>query len=164
MVFNIKLNVATSVYDREYEDIIVFNNVLFGIIGEKLRKYNYIQGTPLYERPTKLEFVVNPSAGITKTFDNQEIVTMYRGPYVDDNSYMEDKQFSFTTNIIDTVQKNPDGCTDREGNVRYAIPRYAENYGNRMRGKWMKVDIEDYKPKYEHSISHILTKFRQSFS
>lgn len=164
MVFNIKLNVATSVYDREYEDIIVFNNVLFGIIREKLRKYNYIQGTPLYERPTKLEFVVNPSAGVTKTFDNQEIVTMYRGPYVDDNSYMEDKQFSFTTNIIDTIQKNPDGCTDREGNVRYAIPRYAENYGNRMRGKWMKVDIEDYKPKYEHSISHILTKFRQSFS
>lgn len=164
MVFNIKLNVATSVYDREYEDIIVFNNVLFGIIGEKLRKYNYIQGTPLYERQTKLEFVVNPSAGVTKTFDNQEIVTMYRGPYVDDNSYMKDKQFSFTTNIIDTVQKNPDGCTDREGNVRYAIPRYAENYGNRMRGKWMKVDIEDYKPKYEHSISHILTKFRQSFS
>ena len=164
MVFNIKLNVATSVYDREYEDIIVFNNVLFGIIGEKLRKYNYIQGTPLYEKATRLEFVVNPSAGITKTFDNQEIVTMYRGPYVDDNSYMEDKQFSFTTNIIDTVQKNPDGCTNREGNVRYAIPRYAENYGNRMRGKWMKVDIEDYKPKYEHSISHILTKFRQSFS
>ena len=164
MVFNIKLNVATSVYDREYEDAIVFNNVLFGIVGEKLRKYNYIQGTPLYERPTRLEFVVNPSAGITKTFDNQEIVTMYRGPYVDDNSYMEQKRFSFTTNIIDTVQKNPDGYTDREGNVRYAIPRYAENYGNRMRGKWMKVDIEDYKPKYEHSISHILTKFRQSFS
>ena len=164
MIFNIKLNVATSVYDREYEDIIVFNNVLFGIIGDKLRKYNYIQGTPLYESSTRLEFVVNPSAGVTKTFDNQEIVTMYRGPYVDENSYMDDKQFSFTTNIIDTVQKNPDGYTDREGNVRYAIPRYAENYGNRMRGKWMKVDIEDYKPKYEHSISHILTKFRQSFS
>lgn len=164
MVFNIKLNVATSVYDREYEDIIVFNNVLFGIIGERLRKYNYIQGTPLYEGSTRLEFVVNPSAGLTKTFDNQEIVTMYRGSYVEDNSYIEDKQFSFTTNIIDTIQKNPDGCTDREGNVRYAIPRYAENYGNRMRGKWMKVDIEDYKPKYEHSISHILTKFRQSFS
>lgn len=162
MVFNIKMNIATSVYDRHYDDIIMFNNTLFGIIGNEVLKYNYIQGQPEYNVNTRLEFVVNNAASITKVFDNQEIVTLARGSEPSD--YFDGKEFSFTTNIIDETKKNPEGYTDREGNVRYAIPRYAENYGNRMRGKWLKVDIEDSKPKYEHSISHILTKFRQSFS
>lgn len=175
MVFNIKLNVATSVYKREYEDMIMFNNVLYGIYAStdengkprSVLKYNYLQDEEdseiQYNEPTELQFIVGPSASITKVFDDQEIVTLSRGNNPAD--YMDGKLFSFTTNIIDEVQKNPDGYTDREGNIRYAIPRYTEhNYGSRMRGKWMKVDIEDTKPKYEHSISHILTKFRQSFS
>ena len=167
IVFNIKLNVATSVYTRKYEDIIVFNNVLYGMLLEdneyNVRKYNYIDSNIQYSEPIALSFVVNPSASITKVFDDQEIVTMSRGN--DPSNYMNGKQFSFATNTIDKIQKNPDGHTDREGNIRYAIPRHAEqNYGNRIRGKWMKVDIEDNEPKYEHSISHILTKFRQSFS
>lgn len=171
MVFNVKMNIATSIYDRQYEDMIMFNNVLYGIYVDErqILKYNYLSDKEddliQYDEPTKLEFVVNPSASITKVFDNQEIVTMQRGgDYNNLPDYFDGKQFSFTTNILDTVDKNPEGYTDREGNVRYAIPRYAEDYGNRIRGKWMKVDIEDSKPRYEHSISHVITKFRQSFS
>lgn len=170
IVFNIKLNMATAVYDRKYEDSIVFNNVLFGVLGDEIRKYNYIQGEPEYSGITsRLEFVVNNAASTTKVFDDQEIVTLARGDYKDEtnakDNYFTDKYFTFTTNIVNETQKNPTGYTDREGNVRYPIPRYDEKaYGNRMRGKWLKVDIEDQKPKYEHSISHILTKFRQSFS
>ena len=161
---------ATAVYDRKYEDSIVFNNVLFGVLGDEIRKYNYIQGDPEYSGITsRLEFVVNNAASTTKVFDDQEIVTLARGDYKDEtnakDNYFTDKYFTFATNIVNETQKNPTGYTDREGNVRYAIPRYDEKaYGNRMRGKWLKVDIEDQKPKYEHSISHILTKFRQSFS
>ena len=168
IVFNIKLNIATAVYDRHYEDSIMFNNVLFGVLNNEIRKYNYIQGEPEYDGITsRLEFVVNNSSSTTKVFDNQEIVTLARGSYKDETSednYFTNKYFTFTTNIINETQKNPVGYTDREGNVRYAIPRYNGDYGNRMRGKWLKVDIEDQEPKYEHSISHILTKFRQSFS
>lgn len=170
MVFNVKLNVATSIYDRSYEDMIMFDNVLYGIYTGRpgVLKYNYladVDGNEIqYNEPARLEFVVNPSASITKVFDNQEIVTMQRGgDYTQLPDYFDKKQFSFTTNILDTVDKNPEGYTDREGNIRYAVPRYAEDYGNRIRGKWMKVDIEDGAPRYEHSISHVLTKFRQSF-
>lgn len=175
MVFNVKLNVATSIYDRLYEDMIMFDNVLYGIYVDhpEVLKYNYladVDGNEIqYNEPARLEFVVNPSASITKVFDNQEIVTLARGDYKDEtnvkDNYFTDKYFTFTTNIVNETQKNPTGYTDREGNVRYAVPRYAEeDYGNRIRGKWMKVDIEDRAPRYEHSISHVLTKFRQSFS
>lgn len=163
IVFNIKLNIATSIYDRKYEDSIVFDNVLFGILGNQIRKYNYIQGEPQYDKITStIKFVVNSAPSTTKVFDNQEIVTLARGEEPSD--YFDGKEFAFTTNTINETKKNPVGYTDREGNVRYAIPRYDGEYGHRMRGKWMQVDIEDSKPKYEHSISHILTKFRQSFS
>lgn len=89
MVFNVKLNVATSIYDRSYEDMIMFDNVLYGIYDgcttnrTEVLKYNYladIDGNEIqYNEPARLEFVVNPSASITKVFDNQEIVTMQRG-------------------------------------------------------------------------------------
>jgi hypothetical protein len=53
------------------------------------------------------------------------------------SDYFDGKEFAFTTNTINETKKNPVGYTDREGNVRYAIPRYDGEYGHRMRGKWM---------------------------
>ena len=113
MVFNIKLNIATSVYKREYEDMIMFDNVLYGMYASTdgdgnarpVLKYNYLQDIEdseiQYNEPTELQFIVNPSASITKVFDDQEIVTLSRGNKPED--YMNGKTFSFTTNIIDEV-------------------------------------------------------------
>lgn len=109
-------------------------------------------------------------------------------------NYLKDKYHTFTTNIQDAfygkIDDNKDRITDREGNILYAIPRcntkivdkdnkevldpyyhetngaYPMNneYGRRIRGKWMRVDIRDDNPQYEFAVSHILTKFRQSYS
>jgi hypothetical protein len=55
--------------------------------------------------------------------------------------------------------------TDREGNILYNIPRYGnKQYGNRMRGKWMRVEINKENPTELFTLSHVITKFRQSFS
>ena len=65
--------------------------------------------------------------------------------------------------------------TNREGNINYPIPRaqfnnltqsdiYNKWYGQRMRGKWMIETITDYNPTKNSSISHIITKFRQSYN
>jgi len=63
-----------------------------------------------------------------------------------------------------TRLNNKDIYTDREGNIIYNIPRFGnEQYGNRLRGKWMKVDMTGAPSEYS-TISHVITKFRQSFS
>ena len=58
--------------------------------------------------------------------------------------------------------------TDREGIIIYNIPRQVKidnkYIGNRIRGKWMKVDITKKNPTDLFTISHVITKFRQSYS
>lgn len=166
LVFNIKLNVATSLYTRVYDRMISLNNILYGLNRDAV-KHNYINDSEdkhQYLTPTELSFVVNPNSSTTKVFDNQEIVTLYHGEYPGDNDYLQYKNYKFITNLGTSTQQ-PEGNTDREGNVKYAIPRMGDSqYGDRIRGKWMQVDVVDNNPKYEHSVSHVVTKFRQSFS
>lgn len=94
--------------------------------------------------------------------------------------YLKNKYHTFTTDLQDAFygKLDKERITDREGNVSYAVPRANSNatgderglyptngeFGRRLRGKWMRVDIRDDAPKYEFAISHILTKFRQSYS
>ena len=55
--------------------------------------------------------------------------------------------------------------TDREGNIIYNVPRFGnKEYGNRLRGKWMKVSMDNENPSEYCTVSHVITKFRQSFS
>lgn len=155
-------------------------------------KYNNITNEEFdgnFMSPTVLSFVVNSSPSQTKVFDNQKVVTMSRqwnaygetdtpdpelpyylkSEYTDRQAnYFTNKEYKFETSIKQTSSK-PEAMTDREGNICYAIPRegtvdFATGYGNRMRGKWLKVTITDYDPEQDYCISHIITKFRQSFS
>lgn len=157
-------------------------------------KYNNITNAELGQNiiflsPTVLSFVVNSSPSQTKVFDNQKVVTMSREwnaygetdtpdpelpyylkrEYTDRQAnYFTNKTYKFETSIKQTSSK-PETMTDREGNICYAIPRegtvdFTTGYGNRMRGKWLKVTITDEDPKQDYCISHIITKFRQSFS
>lgn len=171
IVFNIKLNVATSVYTRKYDDIISYNNVLYGLSKNNVVKYSFLTNEDCineeFLNPTILQFSVNANASITKTFDTQQLVML---SYNDDDNFAEnfakDKILTFTTNLNESSydHKTEEIITDREGNIQYAIPRSNNaEYGNRLKGKWMKVTIEDENPKYDNTISHIITKFRQSF-
>jgi len=72
--------------------------------------------------------------------------------------------YSFETDIMKT-DNSVERMTDREGNITYNIPRFGEGlYGNRLRGKWMRVNITANNPDEYTTISHVITKFRQSYS
>ena len=73
----------------------------------------------------------------------------------------------FETDIVKKFYgANMEPYTDREGNIIYNIPRYTDGdgFGNRIRGKWMRVDINNTNPMEYFTLSHIITKFRQSYS
>jgi hypothetical protein len=110
-----------------------------------------------------LFFVVNPNASITKVFDSQQIVPIKRN-----FGNIDKLKLTFETDLYDKViADNTDRYTDREGNIIYNVPRWGnEAYGNRMRGKWMKVGMELEEPNINNysCLSHVITKFRQSFS
>lgn len=180
LIFNTKYNMATSVYSNNIKNernILYFNNVAYVIEVDLSRvQLNYINDATdsgVYKLNSKLSFVVNKGPSQTKVFDNQKVVTLYRETRVDhsmnDNSLAFN--FSFATDSIPaTTSAVISATSDREKNIQYAIPRYGnEQYGQRMRGKWMRVDITDadlsdsQNNKY-YGISHVITKFRQSYS
>lgn len=199
LVFNLKLNCATSVYTRDYDNHIYFNNKLFGLkLGDELsaKQYNYLESDyePTYS-PVMLSFSVNSNASQTKVFDNQKIVLVNGPGQLDETSedmlitkagmnvfaalkgykmsdyvyhsrvpFLATKQFSFTTDM-DSTEQDPEMYTDRENNICYALPRLGSaDYGDRLRGKWLKVDIVDDKPTELLAISHIITSVRKSYS
>lgn len=122
--------------------------------------------------PTYIQFVVNNNPSITKVFDNQQIITGKRNVNYDNSiakkSYFDDKTLKFSTNICDAEITYADelDTTDREGNIKYTIPRCnsTDEYGNRMRGKYMLESITDSNPDKDSTISHIITKYRISYN
>ena len=129
---------------------------------DKINNVNYDYCECLH--PTKLRFIVNKNSAITKVFDTQKITSAKMSKQWSDNFFVN-KIMAFTTDIVDRVQRNPVGYTDREGNLLYDIPREKElSYGYRIRGRWMQVDMQDNDPDKTFAISHVITKFRQSFS
>lgn len=190
LIFNTKLDVATSLYNRKYNDIIQINNKLYGVLlnGEesiRITKYNHLDKKDIdLSYPTVLHFVVNQSPSTTKVFDNQKIVTLkkeYDSKEI--QQFFNNKIIYFETDLNSSMKKNLSQdliqndesyyqITNRESNLQYPIPRETNNssnnpisdYGKRLRGKWMQVYMYDKTPKLDYSISHIITKFRQSFS
>ena len=116
---------------------------------------------------TYLEYVVNKNPLVTKVFDNQEIVSVYK-PYIPgpDLPWLSvDHTYSWKTNLNAAEDVYYLRMTNREGNYRFAIPR-ADNvaYGGRIRGKYMICSIEDTAPQVDASITYVITKFRTSWS
>jgi len=76
-------------------------------------------------------------------------------------------QMAFETDIVSkTFGEFREPYTDREGNIIYNIPRFTDDlgYGCRIRGKWLRVEINNNNPTELFTLSHVITKFRQSFS
>lgn len=168
IVFNNKYKMFTSVYTRNYDDVATFNNTIIGLkaSGTGVR-YNNLSSTSGYLTPQVLTFIVNSQPSITKVFDDQKVVTMkrnYDANFV--NTYFTNIHNIYSTDLNTAKSKAGDDCiTDREGNIQYPIARQDDSYyGDRVRGKWMKVEITNSKPTKDFAISHILTKFRQSYT
>ena len=161
LVFNLKLNIAVGECNRNYEDIVSIKNHLYGVYIKSpqshgtnpdmaFMKYNYLSEEDItsYLQPLVISFVVNPSASTTKVFDSQQVVPAKRISYSNEfdndiDNFFYNKQFTskFETDINSTTNRI-EGNTSREGNIIYNIPRYGENdWGNRLRGKWMRVDF-----------------------
>lgn len=170
LIFNLKLKVATSIYESKYLDIISIKNHLYEFRKEQFTKHNYLKSIQEYF-PMKLSFIVNQSASTTKVFDSQQIVPINRKEWNQNNKsdyteYFEtaEADMKFETDLNSTTN-SIQPYTDREGNIIYNIPRFGDGeYGNRLRGKWMKVDFTANKPDQYTTISHVITKFRQSYS
>ena len=178
IVFNIKYNIATSIYNRDYSDIVYIDNHMYGINDNGLfTKYNYIsvEQNDGYLSPVQLSFVVNNAASTTKVFDSQQIVPIKRNEY--SNSSAEDLEWfvgkffdkdtttEFETDILGVNNNTIEPHTDREGNIIYNVPRFGNNdWGNRMRGKWLRTSIDKETPHEFFTISHVITKLRQSYS
>lgn len=168
LIFNTKFNVATSIYTRQYDDIMDIKNHIYGITNDLIvRKYNYLKhdGSQVeYLSPMAIYFVINPSTSVVKVFDSQQIIPIKRDQYM--SRVIDNLNMKFETDLYTATRINTkDVYTDREGNIIYNIPRFAnEQYGNRLRGKWMKVGIVNDYPNDYSTLSHVITKFRQSFS
>ena len=171
IIFNLKANIATSIYTRVYKDIINIHNHLFGFVVDGFEKFNYIDDPNNYQQhqnkyltPIAVSFVVNPSASITKVFDSQMLVPAKRKAWGGIEPEYTSLVYTFETDIMYT-NNNVEQKTDREGNIIYNIPRFGSgDYGNRLRGKWMRVNISTDNPDEFTTISHVITKFRQSYS
>lgn len=171
IVFNLKYNIATSIYTRRYNNIAYIKNHIYGLFisGDNLQitKHNYLQYEDMdYLTPLQLEFIVNPAASITKVYDSQQLIPIKRDRFDTDEHILDNTTFAFETDLVNKQYgESMEPYTDREGNIIYNIPRYQNMpYGNRIRGKWMKVNINNNNPSEYFTISHMITKFRQSFS
>lgn len=174
IIYNQNLKAFTSFTDITFDDSITFNNGTYLLKKDNDGKLHIAQWNCKQEQPKgwndtlhmALTYVINKQSGITKVFDNQEIITTNK-PYSDvktDKQLFECLNYSWYTDINKSKSTLEEQITDREGNFRYAIPR-ANNakYGDRIRGKYMICEIEG-ESNYDISISYILTKFRTSFS
>lgn len=172
IVFNTKYNVGMSLYTRDYDNILDVKNHQYGLKMSgrdiSITKYNYLpyRSDYTYLSPLKLEFIVNPSASVTKVFDSQQIIPIKRDSYANSAQIMNGVQMAFETDIVSRSLADKEPYTDREGNIIYNIPRHTNElgYGCRIRGKWMRVEINNNSPVELFTLSHVITKFRQSFS
>lgn len=187
IVFNIKYNIATSIYNRDYDRAVYINNHMYGINlndGFNFIKYNYIKYDSLnndnFLSPVELSFIVNQAASTTKVFDSQTVIPIKRSTYngIDYTKAKPEEHnnvvgtffngitTNFETDIVDSNTNSIEPHTDREGNIIYSIPRYGNtsDWGNRMRGKWLKTYMKQSNPHEFFTISHVITKLRQSYS
>lgn len=174
LVFNTDLHVATGLYYTDLSGVLQYDKSCVSIsssIGDSgiIKSYTNESGDGIVQNPTYIQFVVNTDASTTKVFDNQQIVTGKRTSFADSsvsNSYFMKKTMDIDTDICEINNVDDLNTTDREGNIKYALPRYnaEDGYGYRIRGKYMLESILDNDPNKESTISHIITKYRTSYN
>lgn len=174
LAFNCKLGIAQSMYDVLNGQLAtVYNNLTNQTDAISIRSNfaSYTRWCNDDETPTtdddtaRLNFVVNPNTSVTKVFDNQQIVF----PQLYNTTSSHTKQTAdydnFNCNLYTDLDEAEmiDEYTNREGNICFPIPRCADGI-RRLRGKWMIEELLMNSNDNDHAISHIITKFRQSYN
>lgn len=166
IVYNDKLQAFTSLYDIEAEgDLRYKDKIILVTSGNELKAGYWNEGehNDIDEDILKiyLQYVVNKVPYQTKVFDNQELVSSNPIDYA-----FEELKYSFKTELNETSKQQLQ-MTNREGNLRYAIPRSLNGerlqYGERLRGKYVICTIEG-EAVDDISLSYVITKFRGSLS
>lgn len=186
LIFNLKYNIATSIYSLpnkkcsrtlQFEKDVVCFNESKNNMETYLQSFSNDKNGDIVS-PMCIKFAINTNPSNTKVFDNQQIVFASYNKKYTESEFFRDKKYQFFTDLYNTIFGIGtifSQITNREGNINYPIPRaqfdnltenniYNEQYGQRMRGKWMIETITDYNPTKNSSISHIITKFRQSYN
>lgn len=181
IVFNEQGKVFTSIYTIGNDDFVNFSNCQYVVRAYDNRiaiaKWNcfdddhpdFYPGPHGYDGILKsyIKYAVNKNPIVTKVFDNQEIVSpSLISNREDSETYFSlNHNYSWKTDLIETDDTLTDQITLREGNYRFAIPRAKsdQQFGLRMRGKYMICEIENSNPKMDIGIQYIITKFRQSW-
>lgn len=173
LAFNCKLGIAQSMYDGLNGQLAtVYNNLTNQTDAISIRS-NFAAytrwcndgETQTTDDTARLNFVVNPNASVTKVFDNQQIVF----PQLYNTTSSHTKQTAdydnFNCNLYTDLDEAGmiDEYTNREGNICFPIPRCADGI-RRLRGKWMIEELLMDSNDNDHAISHIITKFRQSYN
>ena len=174
LAFNYKLNIAQSMYSMLNGQLAtVYNNLTnqncaISINNELILYTRWCDNdeTPTTDDNTaELHFVVNPNPSTTKVFDNQQIV--FPQLYNTTSSHAEQtaNYDNFDCNLYTDLDRAGivDEYTNREGNICFPIPRCADGI-RRLRGKWMIEEMLMNSNNGDHAISHIITKFRQSYN
>lgn len=183
LIFNLKYNIATSIYSlpKNSQRTLQFEKDVVCFDEDDTKTYlqsfsNDKDGN--IATPMCIKFAINANPSNTKVFDNQQIVFASYNEKYTESEFFKDKRYQFFTDLYNTsfeMETVFPQITNREGNINYPIPRaqfnnltqsdiYNKQYGQRMRGKWMIETITDYEPTKNSSISHIITKFRQSYN
>ena len=186
LIFNLKYNIATSIYSLpnkkcsrtlQFEKDVVCFNESKNNMETYLQSFSNDKNGDIVN-PMCIKFAINTNPSNTKVFDNQQIVFASYNEKYTESEFFRDKKYQFFTDLYNTSFGTGTvfpQITNREGNINYPIPRaqfnnltqsdiYNKWYGQRMRGKWMIETITDYNPTKNSSISHIITKFRQSYN
>lgn len=173
LAFNCKLNIAQSMYSMlDGQLATVYNNLTNqnDAISINPNLVFYIRWcndgeTTSFAHTARLYFVVNPNPSTTKVFDNQQIV--FPQLYNTASSHAEQTAYygNFNCNLYTDLDKagRIGKYTNREGNICFPIPRCADGI-RRLRGKWMIEEMLMDSNDNDHAISHIITKFRQSYN
>lgn len=173
LAFNCKLSIAQSMYDGLNGQLAtVYNNLTNQTDAISIRSNfaSYTRWcndgeTPTTDDTARLNFVVNPNASVTKVFDNQQIVFPQLYNTTSSHTKQTANYDNFNCNLYTDLDEAGmiDEYTNREGNIYFPIPRCADGI-RRLRGKWMIEELLMDSNDNDHAISHIITKFRQSYN
>lgn len=176
------LRMTSSEYTRQYDSTVTLHGILYGLKlldDESIQPYGNVQSSQYNYlgtendkmlSPMELKFVVAQDPSITKVYDDQKIVIV--DDLYNDTQYVFSEQFAqmkltYFTDIHDPVEYTGDNVPSmsfREGEFKYALPRWEGDYGERIRGKWLVQDMVTLEPESDIAIAQILTKVRTSFS
>lgn len=193
LVFNEAVQAFTAVYTFSpvFYGLCMYKQYMIG--DNKLYEYNVDQDeVTLFDQPAKpkVKFVINTASDYTKTFDIQVFGgRFYGGGSQDQTATLRDGvydthrvttelnpiTFSYSTPLKQHASINAEkAVTNAEYDFRLTIPRDGEGaeknpfdvksqWGNRLRGKLMQVELSSDSNSSDFALHYITTKYRISW-